>query len=926
MYLPHKLVDLLNGDRPPALFVGAGISFNAGIPIGIGVIRELKQQYPDKLIKDPDRYGYSQAFRIALPGRKHRAERRKLFEKLCADKPPAAEHHLISHLVNHGKFSIVFTTNFDHLTEIALSMRCDPQPQVYLYDEDIEPPENAGVVPKLVKLHGDFLFDDMANLEAELKQRLHENMRLKLLSYLSDRGLVVVGYGGNDKSIMMFLSELAESADGMKGGLWWVIYDEKDKHKGVRNLINKTLANEKPAEIVGPIEPSKFFETICDSVGLAPPEPIPFGIKPGDGTLVTSYTQRFGRARQLPPSVSSVKLDTYQEVTLGKLKTATESSGVVWLCGPPGSGKTTIIGRLAKELDSTRFFYFNHRFAHRPVSLNLILDLERFARGVGLPVVGREQFLEWLLDHNVVLAFDDLFSTSPKMEDEFLTELRRIIFIGQLVGKGTILLAAVRHEEMQDWINREPHGAIMSGQSNAIIDLCSTAVKPRAECSSHFKDKHARMLLEKMSLLRFAELPEVLTKLCRCRGIQSRLDKFERHQLVEKCGRRYILREDAPKSLQISEANAEKHRLELARRFEEISLDAPFFRRIHFGLEAERHYWQARRVREAFRQFFKVVDVLEGERRRLEQYLHHASSVAVLSSLNPEELIPLHRVTYEALQQDFIALEDFEFVDHIVERILSQRGEGYPDLVAAGWCRYHRKDLAGCKSSLLKAEKKFRASGNTQELANVQFDLSQLAFERMPQLVSRVVLPTEPVFLCKPLPHLDRRRLNSALFWAQKAERTYLRVRDPKAVSKARDHIANVLLGIGQAGRALKLEGKQRAVHAAEEGFTREKAVVYGNLFIANLELGHLNEAAGFFYQSNLNFAWVRDREGIFRNLSRLCTWLNPNNVHKLFSGYTVTERQKEQFIVSLVQCLRTLKQETYPPKSFTEVLQSGRW
>jgi hypothetical protein len=37
--------------------------------IGIDVIQQLKEQYPDKLNKDANQYGYSQAFRMALPGR-----------------------------------------------------------------------------------------------------------------------------------------------------------------------------------------------------------------------------------------------------------------------------------------------------------------------------------------------------------------------------------------------------------------------------------------------------------------------------------------------------------------------------------------------------------------------------------------------------------------------------------------------------------------------------------------------------------------------------------------------------------------------------------------------------------------------------------------------------------------------------------------
>jgi|SRR5882672_1447774 len=101
---------------------------------------------------------------------------------------------------------------------------------------------------------------------------------------------------------LKFLEVVAESPEGMTGGLWWIIHEDKEKtNKRIRDLFSKMKDSGKPAEIIGPTCGLSFFRRVCNSLQLPLPEPIPFGINPAERFLVTRYTQRYGRARQLPP-------------------------------------------------------------------------------------------------------------------------------------------------------------------------------------------------------------------------------------------------------------------------------------------------------------------------------------------------------------------------------------------------------------------------------------------------------------------------------------------------------------------------------------------------------------------------------------------------------------------------------------------------
>ena len=79
--------------------------------------------------------------------------------------------------------------------------------------------------PKVIKLHGDYLYDNIKNTTSET-QSLESNTRYKFMEFGKDFGLVVIGYGGRDQSVMDVLSLLLKQDDYLKNGVYWCLRKE----------------------------------------------------------------------------------------------------------------------------------------------------------------------------------------------------------------------------------------------------------------------------------------------------------------------------------------------------------------------------------------------------------------------------------------------------------------------------------------------------------------------------------------------------------------------------------------------------------------------------------------------------------------------------------------------------------------------------
>jgi len=92
--------------------------------------------------------------------------------------------------------------------------------------------------PKIVKLHGDYLFDDIKSSLRETES-LEENTRNKFVEFSKDFGLIVVGYNGFDRSIMDVINYLLKLDDHLQCGIYWCIRKGDLVSDEVRKLLWK---------------------------------------------------------------------------------------------------------------------------------------------------------------------------------------------------------------------------------------------------------------------------------------------------------------------------------------------------------------------------------------------------------------------------------------------------------------------------------------------------------------------------------------------------------------------------------------------------------------------------------------------------------------------------------------------------------------
>lgn len=202
-----------------AFLVGAGTSKPAGIPTSPELIKEWREevyedQNPDadfdewvKSVEDEEmpegwsEYGFW--FEKAYPAK---ASRREYIRDLVEDETPSFGIIILASMMAEGYVPLALTPNFDDLLYDAFYLFLEDKPMLVDHDAIAPQLKLTDDRPTIVKLHGDYLYDNLKNTADETGE-LEENMQDAMKQALSEYGLVVVGYSGEDKSIMSVLQE-----------------------------------------------------------------------------------------------------------------------------------------------------------------------------------------------------------------------------------------------------------------------------------------------------------------------------------------------------------------------------------------------------------------------------------------------------------------------------------------------------------------------------------------------------------------------------------------------------------------------------------------------------------------------------------------------------------------------------------------------
>ena len=134
----------------------------------------------------------------------------------------------LAELVVHGRIRTILTTNFDQLIPTALHTL----PEIRHFEliehpgVDLRSLSTDPTYPQAVYLHGSVAHYSDRNLEEETR-RLDPDLRDALRPLLRDHPLVVVGYGGRERSVMVdLLLDGADEAHDYARGVYWCAFSD----------------------------------------------------------------------------------------------------------------------------------------------------------------------------------------------------------------------------------------------------------------------------------------------------------------------------------------------------------------------------------------------------------------------------------------------------------------------------------------------------------------------------------------------------------------------------------------------------------------------------------------------------------------------------------------------------------------------------
>lgn len=257
MMTSDQLVKLIRRHQPAqlALLLGAGASKSSGVPLAFEMIAEWRQDVFESAVPAAQRqnldakawlatqrekfpwFESESEYSLLFEYRYKRPVQRRMYveEKIEGVRPGWGYLYLANLIVQARRFSTIFTTNFDDLLSDALGTYLHHNAVVCDADAQVDLVSFLSDRAKIVKLHGSYLFSDIRNTEAELAA-LGERMAAKFSELARQRGLVVLGYAGRDRSVMAMIETLLADEQSFPHGIYWCLRPGEEPSAWVARL------------------------------------------------------------------------------------------------------------------------------------------------------------------------------------------------------------------------------------------------------------------------------------------------------------------------------------------------------------------------------------------------------------------------------------------------------------------------------------------------------------------------------------------------------------------------------------------------------------------------------------------------------------------------------------------------------------------
>lgn len=260
-------------------FLGAGTSRTAGMPTATDIIWDLKRKYycreenqdiqqhdinNESVKRKIQSYMDSKSFPALWSAEEYsfyfnltfktdyEEQQKYLAAQLSADKISLnIGHRVMAALLEMGKAKLIFTTNFDTVIEQAHSEVTGKALAAYHLEGSYAALNalNSENFPIYAKVHGDFRYQSIKNLAADLVSN-DEQIQSCFLAAATRYGLVVSGYSGRDQNVLAMFNKALDQHNPFPQGLYWMVTKSADVMDSLKALIEKARSKNVTAYIV----------------------------------------------------------------------------------------------------------------------------------------------------------------------------------------------------------------------------------------------------------------------------------------------------------------------------------------------------------------------------------------------------------------------------------------------------------------------------------------------------------------------------------------------------------------------------------------------------------------------------------------------------------------------------------------------------
>ncbi|WP_417327224.1 tetratricopeptide repeat protein [Halarcobacter sp.] len=223
--------------------LGAGASVSSNIPSGESLAKkwfneiknildeeELMKWKKEKKIDEEDlASSYSSIYEKRFEVNK--AEGYFEIQRNLENKEPSIGYAYLGKILAESNHKFVITTNFDSLIEDSLFLYTNSKPLVCGHESLASYIDTHTNRPTIVKIHRDVLLEPFSEKETidELKKQWKEALK----PLVSNFHLVVIGYAGNDGSLMDYLSDIED-----RKNIYWCKRESSSINEKINDLLS----------------------------------------------------------------------------------------------------------------------------------------------------------------------------------------------------------------------------------------------------------------------------------------------------------------------------------------------------------------------------------------------------------------------------------------------------------------------------------------------------------------------------------------------------------------------------------------------------------------------------------------------------------------------------------------------------------------